>query len=89
MFGREFADALDKPTLNQWTGPIKSSFGLHIIQVTERKTGRNPALDEVRDAVSREWSNEKRKTLQDVRFDELLKRYDVIIENLPKDAAKR
>ena len=80
-FGAEFAGALDMATPGQWTGPIKSGFGLHIVRVAERKAGRTPALDEVRDAVVREWSNDKRKELEDSRFNALLKRYEVTIEN--------
>ena len=80
-FGAEFASALDMATPGQWTGPIKSGFGLHIVRVAERRAGRTPTLGEVRDAVLREWSNDKRKELEDSRFNELLKRYEVTIES--------
>ncbi len=89
IFGREFADALRSATPGQWSGPIKSAFGFHIVRVSEYKTGRTPALDEVRDAVAREWTNEKRKARQDARFNELLKRYQVVIESTPRTAANR
>jgi hypothetical protein len=81
-FGEEFADALDKVAPDQWTGPIMSGYGLHIVHVSKRETGRMPALGEVRDAVKREWANTKRTELDDARFNELLKRYHVTIENL-------
>jgi hypothetical protein len=83
-FGHEFAEALDKAAPGQWTGPIKSAFGLHIIRVMERETGRIPALDEAREVVAREWAYDKRNALQDARLDELLKRYEVIIASSPK-----
>ena len=89
IFGREFAGALGKATLGQWTGPIKSTFGFHIVRVTDRKPGRLPALDEARDLVAREWANEKRVRLEKRRLDELLKRYEVTIERLPEKAASR
>jgi hypothetical protein len=41
-----------------------------------------PSLDEVRDAVTREWINAKRRELDDQRFAELLKGYVVRIESL-------
>ncbi|MEH7877279.1 MULTISPECIES: peptidylprolyl isomerase [Rhizobium] len=81
-FGAEFAEELDKAPLGQWTGPVDSGFGLHLIRVTQRMPGRVPALDEVRDAVVREWTNAKRAQLEDQRFAELLKRYAVTIERL-------
>ncbi len=81
-FGADFAAALDKAAPGQWTGPIRSGFGVHLIRVSERKAGRVPALDEVHDAVAREWTNAKRKELADRRFDALLKHYEVTIESL-------
>jgi PPIC-type PPIASE domain len=89
IFGREFADALRNATPGQWTGPVKSAFGFHIVRVTEYKTGRIPTLDEVRDAVAREWANDKRKARQDARFNELLKRYQMSIESAPGTPASR
>jgi hypothetical protein len=89
MFGREFADALDKATTGQWTGPVKSAFGLHIVRVTERKTGRIPTLGEVRDIVVREWSIEKRKAIEEARFNQLLQRYQVRIESPSQAGAGR
>ncbi|PKA45564.1 hypothetical protein CWR43_00520 [Rhizobium sullae] len=80
-FGTEFVEELDKAPLSQWTGPVTSSFGLHLIWVSERVPGRVPALDEIREAVAREWTNAKRKELEDQRFAELLKRYVVRIES--------
>jgi hypothetical protein len=87
IFGQEFADALDKVAPEQWTGPIRSSYGLHIVHVSRRQAGRIPALGEVRDAVKREWANTKRTELEDARFNELLKRYHVTIENLATSGA--
>lgn len=86
-FGADFAEALDRATPVQWTGPIRSAFGLHLIRVLQRKPGRLPALDEVRNAVAREWANARRKELEDRRFEELLKNYEVTIESLGGAAA--
>jgi hypothetical protein len=82
-FGPEFAEAVSKAETGQWTGPLASSFGLHVVRITETKPGRLPALGEVHDALAREWSNEKRKQLEDARLNGLLKRYRVTIETAP------
>jgi hypothetical protein len=89
MFGPEFADALDEVMPGKWAGPFKSAFGLHIVFVSERQPGRNPALGEVRDAVAREWANEKRAFIDEERFRTLLRRYEVVIENVSKPKANR
>lgn len=79
-FGPQFAKAIDQLTPGAWGGPIKSTFGTHLVRVNRREPGRVPALSEVRAAVKREWATEQRKKLEDKRFAELLKRYDVSIE---------
>ena len=76
-FGGTFADELEKLPDNQWSGPVPSSYGLHLVRVTERREGRNPASPRCVDAVAREWSNAKRKALEAERIETLLKRYNV------------
>ena len=87
-FGPAFAEEVAKAPPGNWIGPIKSSFGLHLVRVHEISPGRMPTLAEVRDAVEREWANEKRKALADRRFNELLKQYDITIEREPKGPAQ-
>jgi len=79
-FGSDFADSVSKIEPGTWTGPIASSFGLHLVRVSQRKAGRLPALSEVRSAVLREWSNERRHELADAQINGLLKRYKVTVE---------
>ena len=53
---------------------------MHLVFVSERTEGRVPALDEVRDAVRREWANARRLEANEKFYQELLKRYVVTIE---------
>jgi hypothetical protein len=87
VFGSEFADAIGKVKAGAWTGPFASGFGLHIVRVSERQEGRVPALSDVRDAVMREWGNEKRKELENDQLSALLKRYEVTVETVPAAGA--
>ncbi|MBX4940704.1 peptidylprolyl isomerase [Rhizobium binae] len=88
-FGTDFAKALDRAPLGQWIGPVVSSFGLHLVRVTERVPDRTPSLGEVRGAVAREWRNARRKELEDQQFAERLKGYTVIIDSLAGKGADR
>ena len=87
-FGANFAEEITKAVPGTWAGPVKSSFGLHIVRVSETKPSRMPALAEVREAVARDWASDKRRALADRRFSELLKQYDVTIEPEPKPAGQ-
>jgi parvulin-like peptidyl-prolyl cis-trans isomerase-like protein len=88
QFGPAFAGALDKIAPGQWSGPVESDFGLHLVRITEHRAGRVPALAEVRAIVEREWANDKRKALEEQRFAALLTRYRITLEEKPKGAPR-
>jgi len=59
-FGKEFAEALDQVPLDSWSGPLKSSYGLHLVLVSERTPGRTPPFENVAEQVERNWLEEER-----------------------------
>lgn len=86
-FGGEFAAALAKLPAGEWSGPVPSGLGTHLVFIERRTEGRVPALDEVRAQVQREWASERRTETNRKFLDELLKQYAVTIE-WPKADAK-
>lgn len=80
IFGSDFAEAVARIPPNMWAGPIKSSFGLHIVQVGESRPGRPATLAEMRARVAQEWANEQRRQIEEKQFAERLKRYRITIE---------
>ena len=89
-FGSAFAARLAELPLDTWEGPIASSYGVHLVRVERRLVGAVPALDDVREAVAREWTAARRVELKTVQLQELLARYRVTIEAPPQvaDAAR-
>lgn len=85
VFGNDFAAAVIDVAPGQWQGPISSDIGFHLVKVDERVPGGLPALDDIRAAVEREWMNDHRNVVEQQRFDDLLKRYKVIVEPLSAD----
>jgi len=59
-FGPEFAQSIDHVALGQWTGPLKSSYGLHLVFVHHRTPGATPDLDAVREKVEQNWLQSER-----------------------------
>jgi len=80
LFGRVFADALFKLPVGEWTGPVESGYGLHLVRVDSRTDSRAPALEQVRDKVRFEWLAEQQRKTNDLLYSELRKRYEVTIE---------
>ncbi|MDH4337266.1 MAG: peptidylprolyl isomerase [Candidatus Krumholzibacteria bacterium] len=80
QFGEEFANAVVAASPGEWSGPVRSSFGWHVVFVSESRPGRMPELSEVRDAVARDWFVMRRKELQEAFYRKLRERYEVVIE---------
>lgn len=55
-FGEAMAEqllALDSQ--ESWLGPFESPYGLHLVYISERHSGRFPTLEEVRGRVEQDW----------------------------------
>ncbi|MGE3529004.1 MAG: peptidyl-prolyl cis-trans isomerase [Methyloceanibacter sp.] len=83
-FGDDFARALVDLPKGEWTGPVESSFGLHLVRVSERADGYDPPLAEIRDAVRLKWQDRKRGDFQKAEYDRLRAKYDVVVPALDK-----
>jgi parvulin-like peptidyl-prolyl isomerase len=69
---------------------VSSTFGQHLVRVTQRTDARIPPLAEVRAAVAREWENERRTASLAENDKALRQRYEVVIDaTLSTSAASR
>ncbi len=50
-FGPGFSTGLEEAPLGTWIGPLRSSYGLHLVWIHERVPSRTPPLDSVRARV--------------------------------------
>ena len=82
LFGVEFSRQILEVEPGAWTGPVWSSYGLHLVYVRERIEGRDPDLAEVRKEVEREWSAQRRKEFKQETYKKLRERYTVTIEEM-------
>lgn len=82
QFGDKFSVKLADAPIGQWFGPVESGYGVHLVFIENRTEGRLPELAEVRDAVQRDWTNARRLEANEKFFQNLLKQYEVVIENI-------
>jgi hypothetical protein len=80
QFGSAFADALALVRVGEWSGPIESAYGIHLVRVDRREEGRLPALAEIRDAVVRDWEAARAEDAEQAFYQGLLDRYTVVVE---------
>ena len=89
QFGEQFAATLAELPTGQWVGPVASAYGTHLVFVAQRTGGRVLALEEVGDAVRREWVNAQRAESSERFYQGLLKSYSVTIEGVQLARATR
>ena len=61
MFGAGFADAVSALPEDSWSGPVESTYGMHLVRVHGRTPSRRPSLDELRARVVADLREERRR----------------------------
>ena len=77
QFGSTFTDALLEQPRGSWVGPIPSAYGMHLVRVSAVKPGALPPLEQVLDAVQRDWQADQRQDQQEELYRQLLAKYSV------------
>jgi len=79
-FGGQFAAGLFAAEPGEWTGPVSSSFGVHLVRVTEWAAPVLPPLADVMDRVRTDLEAQRRQEANEAVFQALLQRYDVQVD---------
>jgi hypothetical protein len=79
IFGEDFAQAIKPLVARKWHGPIRSSYGLHLVYIEEKQDGVLPELEKIRNTVLREWRDSLKKQSTRDYYKKLLERYPVTI----------
>lgn len=76
-FGEDFADSLWTLPEDEWGGPFRSTYGLHLVRITERQPGSMLPFEAVRDQVEESWEDTARKRANAAARERLRERYTV------------
>jgi peptidyl-prolyl cis-trans isomerase C len=79
-FGQAFANAVAKAPVGRWAGPFESSFGLHLVRVSEVTAPAPLKLAQVRRDVENDWRAATLAQREAAGYQALLDGYDVKIE---------
>ena len=80
IFGEEFAQQLVALEPGDWTGPLISGYGGHLVKVSAKQAGRFPDLAEIRNQVEQEYLVEQRRELKNTTYRKLREGYEIAIE---------
>lgn len=81
VFGAAFAEGAFAAKEGSWAGPIESSYGAHLLLVSERAEGRAPALAEVRARVREDFRAARREEARREAMERLRAQYQIVIES--------
>jgi len=79
-FGDAFTTALFDIETLEWTGPVESAFGLHLVQIENIVARSIPPLTDIRAEVKREWLVDFRAAAQQQIIDQMKAKYTVVVE---------
>jgi hypothetical protein len=80
QMGDDFATALARLPVGNWTGPVVSGFGLHLVRIDQRVKPPPPRLADVRHRLENDWRSDAIRNAQDAHLQQLLDSYAVEIK---------
>jgi hypothetical protein len=81
LFGAEFADELTHTPRARWTGPLRSTFGLHLVLMTGIEPAYVPPFETVREAVRREWFAQHRAAALEAQYQVLRGKFSIHVDD--------
>jgi hypothetical protein len=79
LFGDKFETALRAVPIGQWSGPVPSGYGVHLVLVRERDAAGTAAFADVRADVRRAWIEARQAEANAHYYAELRSRYRVTV----------
>ena len=81
QFGQGFAEQMVNMAPGTWRGPVRSSYGVHLVRVDEIEQGYDPPLADIRAAVERELTAVRRRDMLEKTYARLRQKYTVVVES--------
>jgi hypothetical protein len=79
-FGSGFVRQMVNLQPGRWHGPVLSGYGTHLVYVHQVVAPEPPAFAEIRDQLQEAWMLEQVEERSAEFIDELIERYDVVVE---------
>lgn len=81
LFGREFADAVFAAAAKSgWWGPVRSSYGYHLVSVDAGEAAHVPALEILFPLVEARLKRERMRVAEEAAQRDLLSKYKIVMD---------
>jgi parvulin-like peptidyl-prolyl isomerase len=88
LFGTEFARNVASQQPGQWQGPVLSGYGVHWVYVDHRIEAETPEFEQVREKVTIDWQDQRRRDFDEEFYASLRARYEVVIEDAEQETTE-
>ncbi|WP_372573721.1 peptidyl-prolyl cis-trans isomerase [Ruegeria jejuensis] len=82
VFGAGFSNGFEKLNVGEWSGPIRSGYGDHLVQILAIEPSLLPPLEEIHDAVLRDWRRTMGDDLAQAQYEVLANGYEIVAPDL-------
>ena len=79
-FGGVFAEAVVRLPVGEWSGPVSSGYGLHLVKILAREESRIPDWREVAARVVSDMEFEAKATARDQLYQEIAQNYEIVLD---------
>ena len=79
VFGKGVFERLMELQPGVWAGPVVSAYGVHLVRIVGSLPAWTPPLEEIRDAVLRDWKAAKARKIRELHYARLRERFVVEI----------
>jgi hypothetical protein len=86
LFGSDFTAALPGLAPGEWSGPVASGYGLHLVRLDARSAGEIPPLAQIETRVRADIDYERRQQANEEIYQRFLARYEVVVEDAAEAA---
>ena len=83
ILGRKFADELFSIDEKGWQGPIESTFGQHLVYISDLIASRMPEFENIRKNVQYDFMYARKKQVIESAYNAVKSRYTILVEGLP------
>jgi hypothetical protein len=84
LFGPDFATAIFALNQGQWSGPIGSAFGLHLVRIETVDDALQADFEAVKAQVRDAWRAQQQLEFKAQKVDDLVSGYTILIEDIDK-----
>ena len=84
QLGMEFSKELEKIETDQWSGPVKSGFGYHLVYIVKKVTPSPIEFETIKAEVLRDLEYQNQQRMNELIYNEFRKNYTIEYDLDPK-----